>query len=133
MSLVRTRFSHSMRVVTPAHCKQSVRLSRKTAEASWLKRIIAEASVFHYASFPWLLPPVKLAKPSQTNGPLSSADVWLHFRGRESFSLSCGLLRLPSDDFQIEHEDAVKDRNQKQRDERRHGKPAYLCITKGLP
>src|SRR5271166_1252560 len=52
---------------------------------------------------------------------------------RARFSLCRRLFRFPADDFQIKNEDAVKDGHQEQRDERCHGKAAYLCITKRLP
>src|SRR5215469_11411499 len=50
-----------------------------------------------------------------------------------SLSLYSRFFRIPSDNFEVEDEDAVKDRHQEQRYKGCHGESADLRITERLP
>src|SRR5581483_8280014 len=49
------------------------------------------------------------------------------------FIAARGRRRLPLHDLQVEYADRVEDRDEQQRDKRRDGKPADLCIAERLP
>src|SRR5215470_16927775 len=50
-----------------------------------------------------------------------------------SLSLYNRFFRIPSDDFEVEDEDAVKDRHQEQRNKGCNGEAANLGVTERLP